>query len=261
MQSVAGVWVGPGAAARLKELARSGARATLTLDAEITPNAVSRTIYAELPGASRELLILNTHTDGPNAVEENGPIALLAFARRLTQLPASERRRSVLFLLASGHFVGPQVESTEGFVKAHPDILERTAAALAVEHLGAMEWADRPDGTYGPTGLPELSLIFTKNDRLAAHALAVARGKDVRGAVVDPREFAHFFGEGRPLARAGVPTIGFLPAPSYLLASPPNGAIDRVDPKLMQVQIEMLAELLDRLDASQELSPANAKAG
>jgi hypothetical protein len=260
MQSVAGVWVGPGAAARLKALARSGAQATLTLDAEITPNAASRTIYAELSGASRELLILNTHTDGPNAVEENGPIAILALARRLTRLPASERRRSVLFLLASGHFVGPQVESTEGFVKAHPDLLERTAAALGVEHLGALEWADLPDGTYGPTGLPETSLFFSKDERLAAHALAVARGKDVRGAILDPMQLSYFFGEGRPLARAGVPTIGFLPAPSYLLASPPNGAIDRVDPKLMYAQIQMLAELLDRLDASRDLSPANVKA-
>lgn len=261
LQSTTGVWVGPGAAARLKELARTGARATLTLEAELTPNTTSRTIYAELPGASRELLIVNTHTDGPNAVEENGPIGLLALARRLTQLPASERRRSVLFLLASGHFVGPQVASTEGFMKSHPDLLERTAAALAVEHLGATEWADRPDGTYGPTGLPELSLFFTKDERLAAHALAVARAKDPRGAVVDPLEFSHFFGEGRPLARAGVPTIGFLPAPSYLLASPPDGAIDRVDPKLMYAQIEMLAELLDRLDADQKLSLSGAKPG
>jgi hypothetical protein len=254
MQSIPGVWVGPGAAARLRELARAGARATLTLDAEITPNATSRTIYVEIAGASPELLVVNTHTDGPNAVEENGPIALLALARRLTRLPLSERRRSVLFLLASGHFVGPQAESTEGFLKAHPDVLERTAAALAIEHLGAMEWADRPDGGYGPTGQPELSLFFTKDERLAAHALAVARAKDARGAVVDPLDFKQFFGEGRPLARAGVPTIGFLPAPSYLLASPPDGGIDRVNPKLMHAQIEMLADLLDRLDASQQLS-------
>ena len=251
MQPIPGLWVGPAAAERLRALARDGARARLTLDAELTPNAVSRTIWAELPGASRELLIVNTHTDGPNAVEENGPIAVLALARRLSLLSQSQRRRSVLFLLASGHFVGPQAASTEGFLDRHPDVVERAVAALTIEHLGAMEWTDQPGRGYAPTGRQELSLFLTRDSKLACLALAVARNsRDGRGAVIQPRALRHFFGEGRPLAAAGVPVVGFLPVPSYLLSGPADGHIDKLDPDVMHAQIEMLADLLDRLDAA-----------
>lgn len=251
MQPIPGVWVGPGAARHLRQMSSAaGAQARLTLEAQIHPDAVSRTIYAELPGSAEQLLLVNSHTDGPNAVEENGPIGILSLAHRLAQRPRAQRRHSILFLLASGHFVGPQAPSTDGFLAAHPEILARTAAALTIEHLGAMEWADDPQRGYAATGKAELSLIFTQNDALAQLAWDVVRkGPDRRGAIVHPRSLSHFFGEGRPLARAGVPTLGFLPAPSYLLASPPSGDLEKLDPDLMHGQIAMLAALLDRLDA------------
>lgn len=248
MQPIPGLWVGPEAAVRLREAARAGQRARLTLAADLVENAVSRTIYAELPGATAETVIVNTHSDGPNAVEENGPIGLIALARRLAARPRAERRRSVVFVMASGHFVGPQVASTGGFLERHREILRRTVAALAVEHLGAMEWVDRPDGSYGPTGRPELSFLFTRDPGLARLALAVARqAGDPRGAVALPRALPHFFGEGRPLARAGVPTLGFIPLPTYLLSAAPDGHIGKLDPRLMHLQLRFLAALMDRM--------------
>lgn len=248
LQPIPGLWVGPAAAARLGPAARAGQRARLTLAADLVENAVSRTIYAELPGATDETVIVNTHSDGPNAVEENGPIGLIALAQRLAARPRAARRRSVAFVMASGHFVGPQVASTGGFLERHPDILRRTVAGLAVEHLGAMEWADRPDGSYGPTGRPELSFLFTRDPGLARLALAVARqAGDPRGAVALPRALPHFFGEGRPLARAGVPTLGFIPLPSYLLSAAPDDHIGKLDPRLMHLQLRFLSALLDRL--------------
>ena len=248
MQPIPGLWVGPAAAARLGAAARASETVRLTLEADIDPNGLSRTIYAELPGSTGETVIVNTHSDGPNAVEENGPIGLVALARRLAALPRSQRRRSVMFVMASGHFVGPQLASTDGFIREHPDVMERTVAALAVEHLGAMEWADQPGRGYAPTGRPELSYLFTQDPRLAELALAVSRvAGDPRGAIAHPRAATHFFGEGRPLARSGVPAIGFIPIPSYLLSSAPDGHAGKLDPQLMHAQIRFMSLLLDRI--------------
>lgn len=248
LQPIPGIWVGPAAAVGLGQAARAGAVARVILDAALIDNSLSRTIYAELPGASPEVIIVNTHTDGPNAVEENGPIGLIALAKRLAAIPQTRRRRSVAFVMASGHFVGPQLASTDGFLEAAPQIVARTVGALAVEHLGAMEWVDQPSRGYLATGRPELSYLFTQDERLASLAMDTARiAGDARGTIARPKRISHFFGEGRPLARAGIPSLGFIPLPSYLLSSAGDGHIGKLEPALMHLQIAFVTALLDRL--------------
>src|SRR5699024_7460627 len=104
-QPIPGLWVGPGAASRLRNLANSRGNIRLTLDAALSPNAQSRTVYALVPGASDRIIIVTTHTDGPNAIEENGPLPMLAMARDLLSRNPAPDQPAVLFLFASGHFV------------------------------------------------------------------------------------------------------------------------------------------------------------
>ena len=47
---------------------------------------------------------------------------------------------------------------------------------------------------------------------------------------------------------AGIPTIGYIPQPNYLLAGPPDGCIDRLSPELMHSQIQVFAKLIHALD-------------
>ena len=247
-QAIPGLWVGPGAATRLKSLAPSSPEINLTLDAKVIPDAASRTVYAVVPGASDDLIIVTTHSDGPNATEENGPLAKLAMARNLMQADPASRSCSVLFVFASGHFVGPAAGSTDRFLELHPEYRARAVAGLAVEHLGCMEWQDDASGRYAPTGEAEMSLIFTHGDGMADIAIAAARSSaDRRGAVVRAKDLTFFFGEGRPLARAGIPTIGFLPAPSYLLATGRVGHIEKLDRGLFEAQVALCQTLLERL--------------
>ena len=68
--------------ARLRALAAHGAKATVVLEADTFPDTATDTVVALLPGASNdEAIILNTHTDGPNATEENGALGLVALAK------------------------------------------------------------------------------------------------------------------------------------------------------------------------------------
>ncbi|MGH9418967.1 MAG: hypothetical protein ACRD3J_03255, partial [Thermoanaerobaculia bacterium] len=72
-QGVPGLYVGRETGARLKSLAGTGAKATVVLEADTFPDTPTDTLIATLPGlSSDEIIIVNSHTDGPNATEENG---------------------------------------------------------------------------------------------------------------------------------------------------------------------------------------------
>jgi hypothetical protein len=57
-----------------------------------------------------------------------------------------------------------------------------------------------------------------------------------------------FFGEGAPLAAAGVPTAAFMAAPDYLCTAPANGCIEKLSAELMHAQIQALAKAVHRMD-------------
>jgi hypothetical protein len=65
-----------------------------------------------------------------------------------------------------------------------------------------------------------------------------------------------WLGEGSALAHAGIPTIGYIPQPNYLLAAPANGCIEKLSPELMYSQIEVFAKAIHKMDQS---TPADLK--
>jgi len=74
-------------------------------------------------------MLLHSHTDGPNAIEGNGPNAIVAIGQYLTRLPRRSLPRSVMILLTTGHFAGGA--GVEAFVRHHRQTtLRRTAATL-----------------------------------------------------------------------------------------------------------------------------------
>jgi hypothetical protein len=239
-------------------LAGSGAKATLILDAELIPETATDTLIATLPGSSSdEVIIVNTHTDGPNATEENGALGILALAKYFARIPQSERKRTLVFVMTTGHFAGPYVPSIRGVITAHPDLIKKAVAALTVEHLGCREWADDASLHYKATGENQLSVCITPQKATADIMLESLQGSlDRRAAVVNPSG-GGFFGEGSALSRAGIPTIGYIPMPDYLLAGPPDGCIDKLNPELMHSQIEVFAKVIHKMDS---MSAAQLKA-
>ena len=102
---VPGVFLGADEARALTAAVRAdpGARATLTLRAH-RPRVTTRTLLATLPGRSPQRLVIESHTDGTNAVEDNGPVAILALARALARLPQACRPRTIEFAFPTAHF-------------------------------------------------------------------------------------------------------------------------------------------------------------
>jgi len=214
-QGVPGLYVGRDTGAKLKALAVNGAKATVVLEAETFPDTPTDTLLATLPGSSAdEIIIVNTHTDGPNATEENGGLGCLALAKYFSRIPKSERKRTIVFPLTTGHFAGPWVPSMRGIMQKYPELIKKTVAALTVEHLGCKEWMDDASMHYKPTGEYEWAVAITEFPSTGNILVESLQGSgDRKTAVVNPVH-GGWLGEGGGLSRAGIPTIGYIPQPN-----------------------------------------------
>jgi hypothetical protein len=250
MQDLPAVWVGAESGKRLRQAAAAKGTATVRLEADVTNDTPTDTLIATLPGqATDEIIIVNTHTDGPNATEENGALGLLAMAKYFSKRPASSRRRTLVFVATTGHFAGAYVPGIRSFVEKHPDLVKQAVGAVTVEHLGCREWLD-VKGVYKDTGLKELSLVITEFESTTRVMLDAWSGSaDNRSVVVTPTPKGGFNGEGGALSRAGIPTIGYIPIPSYLLAGPDNGCIEKLDRQHLHAEIAVLTKAVQQIDS------------
>jgi len=149
--------------------------------------------------------------------------------------------------LTTGHFAGPWVPSMRGIIAKYPDLIKKAVAAVTVEHLGCEEWTDDAAMKYRATGKHEWSVAITPSKAMADALLEALEGSRDRAGVVNPLN-GGFLGEGSGLSRAGVPTIGYIPQPNYLLAGPADGCIEKLSADLMHSQIQVFAKLIHTID-------------
>jgi hypothetical protein len=241
------LWVGKKTGDQLAAIAAAGGDATITLEATIAPNTPTDTVYGVLPGASDEIVLVHTHSDGPNACEENGGIGVVALAKYLSNLPRGSLRRSYLFTMTTGHMAGAYVHSFRAFQDTHPDLMKRIVGALVIEHLGSMMWVDRAEA-YVPEGGNQPILLQTQSKPLADLMLTSAAGSiDDRLVAVNPYQH-RYTGECSGPIEYGIPTIGYMPAPSFLLKDDANGGVERHDPRLFRAQLENFTRVLRAMD-------------
>lgn len=250
LAGIPGVVVDRTTGERLRHSAAARRQATVTLEADIEKNASTDDLIAVVPGTTDEISLVNTHTDGPNAIEENGPVALLALARKMAAMPRSSRRRTHVFLFSTGHMTS-HVGDTQRFLGNHADWIRRTASALTIEHLGGMEWVDGPRG-YRATGHTDLMPILTsQNPALwdATRRAIVATDAD-RTGVLPAVANTGMAGVGATLNAAGVPTVALLGSPPYLVSWADDGHLDKLDPARLHQQVRLSDAILTRLDAT-----------
>jgi len=244
--------------AQLRAAADRRAPARLVLDA-VVQQVQTRNVLGLIPGASDELVVLQSHTDGPNGLEDNGPEAILAMATYLAGLPRTQLPRSVLVLLTTGHFAIEEAWGVESFLASHvDDLVPRIAAVLSLEHLGALpsridveRGVDVPDHEFGCVfASPHRALI----DRVRA---AVVRAEVTEAGVLRPYvpdtsgrspDGMTWPGDGCAFWHAaGLPTANFITGPDYLFNVEP--VMDFIDVAALRRQAIAFTEVVLELGA------------
>jgi hypothetical protein len=230
---VPGVYVDRTVGARLKQLAAAGASARVTVPSKVVKTS-SRNLMGVIPGASRELIVLHSHTDGTNGIEDNGPDAIVAASQYLARLPRRRLPRTILVLLTTGHFIGGK--GARAFLERHEhDLVRRSAAAVTLEHLGAREWNAGAGDRTRLTGRFEPGVFFAPETSPLVNrsSAALKRSRSIPSSVLHPFVPApeSLDGNGWPAegtslwTQGHIPTTNFIAGPTYLL----NWGIPTVD--------------------------------
>ncbi|MBQ7542251.1 MAG: hypothetical protein IJT44_08180 [Clostridia bacterium] len=258
-QGIPALWVNETTGRRVVEAAQAGKHATFTLEAEWENNCESESFYCMLDGQNGdEAVIVNTHTDGTNCIEENGPAALLALLRALKDKPL---RRRHIFVFVTGHFrlpdfrdvLGGGVQATSKWLADHQDLWNgkrghiKAVAGVSVEHLGCRDW--QPDGErYESTGEIAPELVYTGNRMMDDIYFNALEGRArVRTVTLRGHNFLHF-GEGQPLFNSHIPEIALVTAPDSLCVVSPTHEMEKFDPQLMFDQTQTFMNCLTMLD-------------
>jgi hypothetical protein len=262
---VPALFVGADEGQELKDLAAKEATARIRLTST-TKRVKTRMLLAELDGLSDERIVVQSHTDGMNAVWDNGPVAMVEIAEWFARIGKGCRPRKLLFAFTTGHLyqhlVPPSRDgSAEQLARQLDDTYDQgsVAAVLPLEHLGAKRYLPKPRGGGKPgrtlvkqdRNEPN-SLFISESPGLVASALqavqrhdlreAIAlRGADLPGLQLPPHD--SFGGEGNPYLHHLIPTAAFITGPWTLFN--PDWTIDQlVDRALLHRQALVWADLV-----------------
>jgi hypothetical protein len=245
------VWVAGEHGRQLLDNARRGSRATLTLEATLSPDSTVDTVWTVVEGENTaESILVVTHTDGGNAVEENGALGVLELLRLFAAGPRP--KRTLVFVFLGTHLRIPAVtdrgQALTAWLTAHPEwwsgeaAAVRAVAGLVIEHLGALVRARQRPGEPVDS---EVELIYATNAAMQEVLRKSWTGRQ-RGKALIARPILIHLGEGEPLYQKGIPAIALASVPTYLLEVT---MADVVDTDLMHEQIGTVARALLMLES------------
>jgi hypothetical protein len=270
-----GLHLGVDEGERIKQAIASGAAksARITLRARLKRSASTRMLFGRLPGPGQRRVVLQTHSDGVNALWDNGHVPMLAIARYFSNLPRKCRPGPMEFVFGPAHlYLRPtdSAASTDAYAEQLDSAYDRgeVAVVLSLEHLGGREWeavergGGRPGLRLRKTGLSEVTSTFvTESDFLVDTLADVIRRRDVERSLllkgttlpddshVPP--WCSFGGEGTAYMQRLLPTVAFVASPWPLFSS--SYGMELIDLELLREQSLMFNDFLLRMrGASQE---------
>ena len=264
-QGIPAVWVNSHDGEKVMQAALRHDCANLVLEAEKEPAAHSESFCTIIEGKKKdEAIIINSHTDGVNCVEENGPLAMLQMIKYFKDRTPE---RTLIFAFVTGHFRLPHFkkpgavsdQASSRWMYDNKDLWDgknghiKAVAALTPEHLGCTEWKD-VDGVYTKTNPIDLEEVYTGNNQMEKVYYDCVRDREhIRTVTLRGHNLLHF-GEGQPFFNAGVPEISLVTSPDYLCVESPTHEMEKFDPELMYeqtVSFIRMAEMLNTMTAEE----------
>jgi hypothetical protein len=234
---------------QVRDAAQKGLMATLKLLAK-QEEAEAFFLSGVLPGKnygneSDELVLLITHTDGPNLTQENGALGILAVMQYFSHIPQTERQRTLLFVLDPQHYM-PGRHAVDWF-QGHPETAGKIVTSMGIEHIGQMEYREKGDALY-PTGRPEVTRLFVQdNDHLIRTAIKAVQEYQLPRTYIHcpPRSGGRWEAMGSIALERDIPGYGFSTDMSAHWSV--EARIDKFDKELAWKQIAVATQLTDEL--------------
>jgi hypothetical protein len=256
------VWVNASNGKEVIGAAQKHEQGTVILEAVKEKNASTESFYVTVEGKNKnESILINSHTDGVNVVEENGALGMLSIIRYLQH---EQPQRTMVFAFVTGHFRLPDFkgtsQATSTWMQAHPELWDgnggnkKAVAGLTVEHLGSMEWKDNADGLYKATGEIQTEYTYANNETMEAIWMKTIEDRKKTRTVLLRGHNKFEFGESQPLFEAGIPLIGLIQMPDYLTVNSKNREMDKFNVHLMRDQVQSLLKatlMIDSMPAGQ----------
>lgn len=256
---IPGIWVHEQQASVLKKISQQRTTVRLTMPGSYQTNIPTESFAVIIQGrqADRQIFI-NTHTDGPNDIEENGSIALLTILKAIKDYHL-QFENTLVFGFTSGHFQIPQSgilgrQATSRLLRdfeadaASQNISIKKVLGLTVEHLGGAEYVD--DAKQGTLKLkspydPMYIYASNKNNQDLVKNCQHAVKPHGQYFTLKPRK-SSYFGEGQPLFQDGWPTISFIGMPLALCQYPSA----KTEPNIEQMytQTNLIFRILSAAD-------------
>lgn len=193
-------------------------------------------VVGVLPGKTDEIILITSHHDGGATNDASGTSIVMALAKYFAQLPQNSRERTLMFLVAGGHFMGDI--PTKAFIETHKDLIPKIVAALNVEMI-CKEYK-LVNGEFVETGLNMPRGMFISgppggvNPKLLSFAItAITRYELDRTMVLSATGPIGCPGVGGQFVAIGVPTMHFIAAPPHQFTpedTPDKVAVEQLRP-------------------------------
>ena len=191
-------------------------QARLTLVAAVDQAATMDNLIATIPGASPRTLLLSSHTDGTNALEDDGPAAIQALVDYFCRVPQAQRPATLSIVMDGGHFAG-NAGLKHYVAQNSASLSQNLIAAIEIEHLAALDLEPQADGSFALTGLPEQTTLTLSTFSKPPVDAAIRFSNQVPRSLVAPRKLLNF-GAGAPLT-AVTDVVQLITGPNYLLST------------------------------------------
>lgn len=241
--------------------AKQEAKATLRLRAEITPTETWQLI-SYLPGKNYgtpqdEMITFSTHSDGPSISQDDGPFGFLAVARYFSNIPQSQRPRTLMFFMDNRHFM-PGAErafAAHDWLAKNPNYEDKVVAVIGMEHLGQIEYVEDGD-KIKPSGRTDLhNLYVTNNDKMVALAAKAVKDNGLKGVFIRVpgrngkagKPQGPWYGLGGLTNRLGTPGFATMGSMGAYWATSAASDLSRFDANQFTRQVATFAQLTGEL--------------
>lgn len=255
--SIPGMWVTKRVGADIRTKLKTNPALEASISLSTTRRRVpANTVVGYLEGSSKDSILVTSHHDSvwEGAVEDgSGTAEVLALAKYYSQLPASSRKKTLMFSTNDTHFTGYQAHNA--FIRRH--VLQRDpvtephriVADVAIEHIGKAASIDK-NGELVVSNAPEPRGIFENLNPLLGLAVtnAVVRNDLRRTAILNanPLQLTGIPTDVSGMLMAGVPTVSLISGPVYMYDE--ADTLDKVAVDQLRPVANTFANIIDAID-------------